>query len=204
MFVDNKQYGSHVRGGRQQAFVLYDLKSTAKFKCDLYSKSHNGSTFRSIVAQNGIHKLPYVCLVLADGCGSMMHVEVAAVALGINHQYIPPHEQSLNEVESICNITWDDAAVIMLQSGAPLALFAKAVDFAMYVDMRAATTASRGFLTPYEILKGSPPDIRKLHRWYTAAFVTVPRSKRKQLARSGFVGHAEAGRFLVNVCSYVV
>ena len=31
------------------------------------------------VAMNGIHKLPYHCMIYTDGCGSMVHVEAAAV-----------------------------------------------------------------------------------------------------------------------------
>ena len=196
MFADNKQYDVPVRGGRQQAFVLYDLKSTAKFKVDVFKKSSNGIAFSKIVAMNGIHKLPYACMVLTDGCGSMVHVEHAAVQRGINHQYIPPHEQSLNEAESICNFTWDDASVIMQQSGAPIELFPFAVDFALWVDMRTASTRSRGYLTPFEILRGSQPDISRLHRFYTMAFVCIPRSKRKQMAKKSFIGRAEEGRFL--------
>ena len=47
----------------------------------------------------------------------MVHVEIAAVMMGIDHIYIPPHEQSLNEAESnICNNTWDDAYALMARS----------------------------------------------------------------------------------------
>ena len=196
MFVDNKDYEQFVRGGRQVAFVLYDLKTTAKFKIDTFHKDDNGLSFRKIAVENGVHKLAYQCTVYSDGCGSMAHVEIAAVLMGINHVYIPPHEQSLNEAETICHVTWDDAASLMHRSRAPSYLFAEAVSFAMYVDLRTATTKSRGFLTPYEMIKGVAPNIQHLHRFYTAAFVCVPRSKRKALAKKGFLGRAEVGRLL--------
>jgi hypothetical protein len=146
MFADNKDYDVPVRGGRQHAFVLYDLKSTTKFKVDVFKKSSNGLAFSKMMSMNGVHQLPYSCLMLTDGCGSMAHVQEAAVRQGISHQYVPPHEQSLNEAESICNFTWDDASTVMQQSNAPVKLFALAVDFAHWVDMRTASTSSREYL----------------------------------------------------------
>ena len=164
MFCDNKDYEQVVRGGKQHAFVVYDLKSTAKFKVDVAKKDDNGYAFRRIVALNGIHKLPYSCMVYSDGCGSMAHVEMAAVMMGLDHAYTPPREPSLNEAEKICNFIWDDATALMLQSNAHPKLFALCVDFCLYIDMRSATTASRDFKTPYEIIKGVQPSILKLHQ----------------------------------------
>ena len=116
MFVDNKDYEQAVRGGRQTSFILYDVCSTAKFKIDVFKKTENGVALREILSMNGVHKLPYSCLVYSDGCGSMRHVEIAAVTMGLQHAYIPPHEQSLNEAEKICLVTWDDAAALMIRA----------------------------------------------------------------------------------------
>ena len=196
IFCDNKDYDVPVRGGRQVAFLVYDYKTTAKFKVDLFSKKDNGRALREIVALNGIHKLPYQCHVYSDGCGSMAHVELAAVLLGLDHSYIPPHEQSLNEAEKICNVSWAAAEAHLEHSNAPHSLLALAVSYVLYVDLRTATTPSRGYLTPYEMIKGDPPSILKLHRFYTRAFVTAPKQKRKQLMKKGILGRAEEGRFL--------
>jgi len=186
MFADNKDYEQQVRGGRQIAFVLYDLKSTAKFKIDLFSRIENGKAFRSIMAANGVHKLPYSCRIYTDGCGSMKHVEMANNLMGIDHAFIPPHMQSLNEAEKICYVIWDDAAAVMHTSKAPSRLFAEAVSFSLYIDMRTAITASRGFLTPYELIKGTQPSILKLHRFYTLRSVRSARhSSEAQGTRQG-------------------
>ena len=75
-------------------------------------------------------------------------------------------------------------------------LFNAAVSYALYVDMRMSTTASRGFKTPLEIIRGVVPDITKLHRFYTCSFVCVPRQKHKHLAGKGFIGRAEVGRLM--------
>ena len=107
----------------------------------------------------------------------MVHVELAAAMMGLDHAYIPPHEQSLNEAEKVCLQIWDDAASLMIRSKAPGKLFAEAVSMAMYVDLRMSTTASRGYKTPIEIISGIQPNINKLHRFFTAAFVCVPKQK---------------------------
>ncbi len=196
MFCDNKDYEQKVRGGWTATFLLIDLKSTAKFKVNITRKSENGLAFRQIVALNGIHKLPYPCTIYSDGCGSMVHVEQAAAMMRLNHVYIPPHEQSLNETEKVCLTAWDDAAALMLQSKAPTKLFAEAVSMALYVDLRMSTTASRQFKTPIETISGVKPDVTKLHRFFTLAFVCVPRQKRKQRAKQGHFGRAETGRLI--------
>jgi hypothetical protein len=51
----------------------------------------------------GAHKLDYPCRVLSDSCGSMAHVKTMATRIGIDHAYIPPHQQSLNEAEKVAD-----------------------------------------------------------------------------------------------------
>lgn len=69
---------------------------------DLISKSQNGHAFRRLVALNGCHKLGYQCTVYSDGCGSMVHVEIAAVLMGLNHIYIPPlHDMDMDIMNKV-------------------------------------------------------------------------------------------------------
>ena len=126
----------------------------------------------------------------------MARVELAAVLMRIDHVYIPPHEQSLNEAETIAYLIWDDDAALMEESQAPEKYFNSTVRFACYADMRSATTAERGYITPYEMIKGIEPSTLKMHRFFTLAFVALPRQKRKMLAKKGLLGRAEMGRLL--------
>ena len=176
MFVDNKDFPCLVRGGTNAAFVLvcYKTRAKAKFKVDITTKKHNGKAFRRLMALNGVHLLPYHCRVWSDGCGSMVHVVEAAVSLGIDHAYVPPHEQSLNETEKVCDRLWAVARTPMLESGAPDALFSLALDYATYVDLRMATASSRGWVTSYEAIKGVAPSVLHLRPFYTSAAVRVP------------------------------
>ena len=73
--------------------------------------------------REGIHKLPYSCRVYSDGCGSMNHVASMASMLSIDHQFIPPHQQSLNEVEKVADSTWADARAATIHHKAPNAWF---------------------------------------------------------------------------------
>jgi len=197
MFVDNKDYPCPVRGGAVTALIFIDYATRAKYKVDVSSKVNNGAAFQQIVACNGIHKCEYHCRVFTDGCGSMAHVRTAAIRLGLDHAYTPPHQQSLNEAEKVADQMWAAARALLLHSNAPTSLFAKAVEYAMYVDLRTATTESRGWKTPFEMIRGGQPSVLKLHRFYTKAFVTAPRSKRLRLERSGLVTQrAEQGRFV--------
>ena len=197
MFVDNKDYPCGVVGGYPTTFIFVCYKTRLKAKVDIQRKTENGQAFLRIVARYGIHKLEYPCRVWSDGCGSMAHVELAASKVGIDHAYIPPHQQSLNEAEKVADQMWAAARAHILHSNAPAKLFGKAVDFAIYSDIRTATTASRGWLTPYEMVRGSPPSVAKMHVFFTRAFVAVPKSKRKALAARGLHNtRAEPGRFI--------
>ena len=67
--------------------------------------------------------------------------------MGLNHLYIPPHEQSLNEAETIGLVIWDTAAAIMARPQAPSYLFTEAVAHAMYVDLLSATHVNTRLLS---------------------------------------------------------
>ena len=197
MFVDNKDYPCTVRGNVVTAFILICYKTRAKFKVDVSTKKNNGDAFAQIVAMNGVHKLPYQCRVYTDGCGSMVHVRDTAVRMGIDHVYIPPHQQSLNEAEKVCDRMWAAARTLLLHSGAPNSLFALAVDYSMYVDLRTATTSSRGWATPYEQIRGVRPRVDQLRPFFTKTHVTVPKLRRKVMEKEGNpLLRAEEGRFL--------
>ena len=127
----------------------------------------------------------------------MKHVANAATDLGIDHQYIPPHQQSLNEAEKIADSIWGEARAVSLHHNAPDNWFSLMVDMAMYTDIRTSTTASRDWKTPFEMTRGIQPTIDKIHRPCTKCFVNVPKTKRAQLAKRGMQNiRAEPGRLV--------
>ena len=197
MFADNKDYPCPQYGGDKIAFLLIDLKTRAKFKIDVRRKSENGDAFAKIMALNGVHKLGYHCTIYTDGCGSMAHVATAAMRMGINHQYTPPYEPNLNEAEKVCDRMFAAARVMLLHTGQHQRYMCKAVDAAMYIDLRMATNAARGHLTPYEMIKGQPPNILHMRPFNSKVLVTVPKAKRQKLITAGQpLVRAEAGRLM--------
>ena len=197
VFVDNKDFPCKVRGGATTCRVFIDYKTRTKHKVDLRSKAQNDTAFKKIGAREGMHKLPYSCRVYTDGCGSMNLVRDTAISLGIDHQFIPPYQQSLNEAEKVCDSIFAEARAGMEYHNAPEHWFSLMIDYAVYTDIRTATTASRNWMTPHEMSRGIVPFIGKLHRPCTKCFVQVPKSKRKQLAAQGLHNlRAEPGRFV--------
>jgi hypothetical protein len=197
VFVDNKDFPCPVRGGAKTSLIFIDYKTRTKHKVDLQTKAHNGDAFQVIVAREGIHKLPYSCRVYTDGCGSMHHVKAMASVLGIDHQFIPPHQQSLNEAKKVADSIWADTHAAMLHHNAPNHWFSLIIDLAMCTDIRTSTTASRNWLNLRELSRSVRSSIAKLQRPCTRCFVQVPKSKRKQLAAQGLNNlRAEPGRFV--------
>ena len=161
------------------------------------AKKDNGKAFREIAVMNGVSKLPYKCTFYSDGCGSMVHVKDSAIKLGIDYVKIPPRDQSLNEAEKVCNFMWASARTHLIKTGAPLSLMPFAVSYSMYVDLRMATTASRDYLTPYEMIKGERPFIDHIRPFFTTSHVHVSKERRQKLKKLGLsTRRAEVGNLL--------
>ena len=190
-FLDNKE----IDGGYLLFFV--DMKSRATDVVFIKSKTANGRAYKEICARWGIHKLGYRCVAYTDGCGSMNHVRDAAIDLGIDHQFIPPHEQSLNEAEKVVDRMLAAARTHMVQSGAPEREFEHAVTFAVYTRNRMATDEKRGMKTPLEICGHGVPCIKHLKPFYTPCSVMASKEQRASMASAGDpFSRARAGRLL--------
>ena len=197
MFADEKSYDVTQRGGWTTSFVLTDIKSDAWFKVDETAKTDHPNSLHQIIVQNGVHLLDYPRILYTDGCGSMRPVRDKAILMGINHHFIPPYDSSLNQAENICDRAWAAARTHIMDSDGLPSHMALAVDFSCYMKLRMATTASRSWLTPYEIIKGYAPNISHCVPFYTRAFVTVPKQKRVTLRKKGQENlRAEEGRLV--------
>jgi len=178
MYVDNKNYPCTVRGGKLTAFVLVDLKTLAIFKIDVTSKAFNGRALRKILSDEGAHKLPYKCTVYADNCGSMVHVMTTCTSMGLAFQPLPPKDQSLNLAEKAIDIVFHAAMAHLIESKRSSKYYPQAVDFACYSHLRMATTESRGFKTPYEMIKGVVPNVSHMRPFGVVGYLVVDKEER--------------------------
>ena len=108
----------------------------------------------------------------------MVHVSQTATSLGINFQPLPPKDQSLNLAEKAIDIVVHAAVGHLLQSKRHSKYFPQAVDFACYSHNRMATTALRGWITPFEALKGCTPDVSHMWSFGTVCYVVVDKPNR--------------------------
>ena len=197
-FCDNKEFGHRAYGDPSHAFLVVDMATRMAHVVDVKRKSDNGKAVKSVWAYEGVLTLPYHCTCYADGCGSMRHVEQAChSSVRIRFEPTPPHEQSLNEAENLCDQLWATARSMILARGAPPTVENFAVKYACYVHIRMSTTESRGWKTPLELCTGAMPDISHLRPFWSVCYVHVPKSKRAALKRRG-LGHirGERGRFV--------
>ena len=149
------------------------------------NKKQHPESLAKIIIENGVHLLEYPRTVYTDGCGSMIPVRARAIRLGLNATQIPPHEQSLNEAERIADRAWAIGRTYLVAKDAAENLQALAVEYACYMKLRMATTASREWKAPLEIIDGKKPDITHCVPWYTTANVLVPKTKRSSMISRG-------------------
>ena len=193
MFVDNKDFPCEVRGGCKTSLVLVDYKTQLILKVNVDSKKQNGEAFTKMMAICGVTKLPYKCTVYHDNDGAMKHVVKSAALLQIAAIPLPPHDQSANEAEKVCNYMWRAARMYMIDSRAPHKLFADAVDYAIYIHNRTASTDTRGRKTPHEMAFGIVPSIEHIYPFYTKTVVTLPKDIFQELVRKGKISPSSRG-----------
>ena len=182
VFVDNKDYSQFgpQAGGVVQALVMYDYGSTLKMKVDQPSKEENGKSLKFFAAEFNWRGLPYKVTVHSDSCGSMKHIKEMCAEIGVAYLPLPPHHPNLNEAEKVCNYMWAGGRHNKIMSNCPNKYAHAAIGMAMHHDMFTATTASRQWKSPYEIVTKVVPSIQHLCRFWTKAYVKMPKKKAKE------------------------
>ena len=197
MFADNKEFPCEQRDGYKTAFVCIDVKTQKKFVCKLKRKLHNELAMAEIIAQQGIHKLPYPCRLFTDGCGSMKPVRELVLKMGLGHTYVPPHKQSLNDAEKVVDRVWASARTHIMHTNSPMKFFADCCEYVVYIDQYMSTNAARDNLSPLELESGKQPSILHLVPWWTECVVVAPKQKRAWLKKQGdYTSTGEKGNFI--------
>ena len=116
---------------------------------------------------------------------------------GITTSHSPRDTPEMNSVtERRVRSVKEKTMCLLFRSSLPVAFWWFAFLTALYLLNRLPTTTAEGYLTPYEMIHGVPPNLKWLRVWGCKAYALKPRSDlRKDLddkAYSGFlVGYAE-------------
>ena len=91
------------RAGSRYAIFFVDAAFTFIFVYFIKAKSAAHAAADRFIVNTGVHKLPYKCTILTDGCGSFRGVDgnfaKACRAHGVDHSEIPPYTPALNPAE---------------------------------------------------------------------------------------------------------
>ena len=184
VFVDNKDFSGFgpQEGGIVMVLLMYDYYSTTIAVYRLTTKVDNSKGLAYFSAEFGWSKLPYKVTVLSDSCGSMAHIKAECSELGLAYKPLPPHHPNRNEAEGGIYTVWSAAMHSHVTANRPPAKhFHRAVDLAAHMHMYMATTESRKYKTPYELITGKIPSIVHFCRYWTKAYVKMPKHVVKRL-----------------------
>lgn len=165
IFVDLKPYPVQVRGGWWGCLLAVDSRTNRTTKVDVRVKYAAGQALRQILVQWGVHKNPYRCTVISDGCGAMVHVEAMSYAMGINWAPLPVDTQSLNLAETAIKVIFDAARTTITgaHGAIPDTYYAYIVSGVITHHNNTAGTSTRSYMPPITIWQHpnneSPPTL---------------------------------------------
>jgi hypothetical protein len=180
--LDLKKYSIPVRGGYTQALIATDHKSGAAWAFDIKrsTKAETDTAVTALRADWQLHKLGYTVTFMTDGDGSMTNVRDKAKEFGFNWKPIPVDDQSLSDCEQSIRHIWDAVKTIMLQNSGriPINFWPQVLQGYLVHRWYFATTASRGWVTPYEAWFKRKPDCSGILPLGTIIVQRKPRSHR--------------------------
>ena len=133
----------------------------------------------------------------------MVHVMNTCISMGLNFQPLPPKDQSLNLAEKAIHIIFYAACCHLLESKRDPKYFPQAVDFACYSHLRTATTASRGFITPFEAISNEVPDVQHMRAFGVICYPVIDKSERAHNAGTTLLKQPCNQRHLLVLSGYL-
>ena len=180
--LDLKKYSVPVRGGYTHTLIATDHKSGAAWAYDIKrsTKVELGAAVTVLRSDWQLHKLGYSVTFMTDGDGSMVHVRDKAREFGFDWKPIPVDDQSLSDCEQSIRHIWDAVKTIMLQNSGriPITFWPQVLQGYLVHRWYFATTASRGWITPYEAWFKQQPDCSAILPIGTIIVQRKPRSHR--------------------------
>ena len=190
-----------------QSFVAADMATNYAAIRFSTGKKDNAYNCAEILKEMGAHRQEYLATVRHDGCGSMKTLKKAkdGPLHAVKTELIPPHDQSLNQAEKLCNTIWKAARATMIARSIPEEHFRWCLAYEVYVHNRLSFDRDGSILTPYERAKGTRPDISRMLPFYSKVYFYlseaqratqikngVPQAPYKRASEGHFIGFANA------------
>jgi len=183
-FADATIEGSH----HLQVFRQLDTKWLEIFGC----KKKNESV---INLKNYISMFPETKHYHADGAAELISEAIMKVLNEhepkISMTYSAPYSPNQNaHAEASWRVLAPMALANMLDSKLPFPFCEKSFKYAAWILNRLPTKTDRGYMSPYEYLKGTKPDLSMARRWGCKAWVNIPLAlRRKDMQQVSWLGY---------------
>ena len=188
LFADEIAFDTfRVKGKKQSMLVVYDVKTAGiRVRAEIHKVEH-GLKFREIALQEAWNKRGHKVTVGTDGCGSMKHLREAALELGIDHFYIPPHCPRMNPAEQAIGRFKSTVTAVLqaaCRNGSAIneSFIQYAAEYVCYVHERVPHLRTKlgKAITPFEVNVGAEPRMDRLVPFGTPGYAFVPEEVRRQ------------------------
>ena len=175
-------------GQRQHLLFVYDVKTRGIRVEEERSKTEHGEKFRKMAINEAWNKRPYKVTVIADGCGSMVHLRKAALELGIGTWEIAPYSPSYNPAEQAISRFKSTVMAVLLgacvENGPITTSFVgEAAKYVTWMHERFANRhqqVGERFVSPFELNLGRKPRLENAVPFGTSGYAFVPEAVRKR------------------------
>ena len=188
LFADEIAFDTfRVKGKKQSMLVVYDAKTAGmRVRAEIHKVEH-GAKFREIALQEAWDKRAHKVTIGTDGCGSMKHLRDAALELGIDHFYLPPHSPRMNPVEQAVGRFKSTVTAVLqaaCRTGSSIneSFIQYAAEYVCYVHERVPHLRTKlgKAITPFEVNVGVEPRMDRLVPFGTPGYAFVPEEVRRQ------------------------
>ena len=175
-------------GKKQHMLFVYDVKTRGIRVEEEKSKVEHGEKFRKMAINEAWNKRPHKVTVIADGCGSMVHLRQAALDLGIGTWEIAPNSPTYNPAEQAISRFKSTVMAVLLSActeNGPIttSFVGEAAKYVAWMHERFVNKHNRlgeHLVSPYELNLGKKPRLDNAVPFGTSGYAFVPEAVRKR------------------------
>ena len=184
-FIDVLSLEHPTVGGHQLILFGYDIKTRGYRVVPIRNKKLVGYATRELIAREGLRKRPYQCTIMADGCGSMVLAERAAIESGLNFFPIPRNEPETNPAEGVTNDFRERVFSTLMSAmnvNGPIdeRHLVFAAQYVCHVHERSPAGPSGDDHSSWQINTGQPSTMGHVVPFGTAGYAFIPKTLRQK------------------------